>query len=140
MACWKDVKCKVRQTEEQSHRPLVQDKRDSLMWLCVIAKATLTHISVQTLAFSGLAPFLGLITSFHSPPSSSTDSRHHHYTTHCAFLIEFHSATIKSLATSSRPAFCFSNTLQSQHLRWQALGGPASCQLMAPSPSFSMSS
>ena len=131
----------MQQTEEQSHRPpVLENKRDSLMWLCVIEKATGTHISVLTLASRGLALFLGLITPFHSPPNFSTDSHHHHYTTHCAFLIEVQSTTIKSITTSSRPAFCFSNTLQSQFPKWQALEGPAPCQLMAPSPSFSMSS
>ena len=130
----------MQQAEEQSHKlPVCQDKRffhvamrDSKgrRYSCICA-----NISVQQARL-----FLGLITPLHSHQYSSTDSHHHHYNTHCAFLIEFQSTTIKPLTTSSRPASCFSNTLHSQFSIWQALGGPAPCLLMAPSPSFYMSS
>ena len=130
----------MQQAAEQSHRPPVQqDKRffDATMRDskgCSYSRIC-ANISVQQARL-----FLGLITPFHSHQYSSTDSHHHHYTSHCSFLIELQSTTIKPLTTSSHPAFCFSNTFQSQFSTWQALGGPAPCQLMAPSPSSSMSS
>ncbi len=93
------------------------------------------HISVQQAHL-----FLGLITPFHSHRYPPTDLHHHSHTTHCALIIDIQSIKIRPLTTSSHLPFFSSTTLQSQSLKWQALGGTAPCQLMEPFPNSSMSS